>query len=443
MRIGLRHKSLLAAGMVAAALGTTPTQAMAANPEEPFDAVATISTCGGESLTIATRIKPTSAGAARSVRGASLRLRFEAAPLFGRSRKKRVDVGRTATARRSERFSGLVAQSYSGVVRYRWVRGSRTVESGLVRTRRAKAGRPRGRAFCSLRVGRRPRDTTPPVITPIPGDSGWKRGPLTVSFSVFDDLSGVALVVSRVDGGPFVSGRSTRIEGEGAHQVEYVARDAAGNQTQPATVTLRIDQNPPSAPSVTVPSGTTADGTPDIQWSPSSDSASGVAGYIVFVRDSNGAIVWSQNVPASSTGVTVGQQLGPGSYTAEVVAYDGAAPEAFTATGSSAFSVPAPGPGDPAPPPPPPDADGDGVADSGDNCPNDANPDQRNTDGANDGGDACDSDDDNDGSPDSEESAQGTDPLLRDTDGDGVEDGPDECPLIDPPTDANGDGCFP
>ena len=43
------------------------------------------------------------------------------------------------------------------------------------------------------------------------------------------------------------------------------------------------------------------------------------------------------------------------------------------------------------------DDDGDFIPDSQDNCPNDANPDQRNSDGAADGGDACDPDDDNDG----------------------------------------------
>ena len=61
---------------------------------------------------------------------------------------------------------------------------------------------------------------------------------------------------------------------------------------------------------------------------------------MVLVRDGNGAIVWSQDVPASApTAVTVGQELGPGSYTAEVIAYDSAAPEPFTATGTSAFAV--------------------------------------------------------------------------------------------------------
>ena len=49
--------------------------------------------------------------------------------------------------------------------------------------------------------------------------------------------------------------------------------------------------------------------------------------------------MWSQNTPASATAVTVGQTLASGDYTAEVVAYDGAAPSPFTATGTSAFSV--------------------------------------------------------------------------------------------------------
>lgn len=421
MRIGSHSKSLLAAAMVVAAWCVAPAPAMAAHRDEPFNALATISACGGQSLTIAARIEPASRDAARMVRRAKLRLRFEAAPLFGRSRKKReIDLGRSTSARRSERFSNLRAQSYSGIVRYRWVRGSRVVESGLVRTQRARAGGRRGKAFCSLRVGRRRADTTPPVIRPVPADSGWHRGPLTVNFFVFDDLSGVALVISRVDGGPFVRGRSTRIESEGPHQLEYIARDVAGNETQPATVTLRVDQNPPTTPAVTAPSGATSDNTPDIQWNASTDSASGVAGYVVVVRDSNGAIVWSQGVSASTTAITVGQALGPGDYTAEVVAYDGAAPQPFTSTGTSGFSVVAPLPGDP---PPPPDADGDGVTDSQDNCPSAGNADQANFDGDEEG-DACDSDDDNDGLAD----PQDPNDKSVDSDGDGFDDGVDPCP---------------
>ena len=327
---------------LAVAAVVLPGEAMAAKDDGPVRVVATIVACGGESLTIAADVAPTSSTADLGpVRRAHLRLKFEAAPLFGRMRKKReLDLGRTTSARRAERFSNLRAQSYTGIVRYRWVRGSRTVLSGIARTQKARVGGRRGKAACSIKVGRKPVDTQPPFIMPVPSDEGWKRGPLPVRFFVFDDLSGVALVVSRVDGGPFARGRATTISGEGSHTLEYAARDAAGNQTPVATVTLRVDEGAPSTPAVTAPAGSTTDTTPDITWNASSDSASGVAGYMVLVRDSGGAIVWSQDVPATAPrAVTVGQTLSVGSYTAEVVAYDGAGPDPFTATGTSAFSV--------------------------------------------------------------------------------------------------------
>ena len=59
------------------------------------------------------------------------------------------------------------------------------------------------------------------------------------------------------------------------------------------------------------------------------------------------------------------------------------------------------------------DSDGDGLVDHLDNCPDVANPEQRNTDGIKDGGDACDADDDNDLLPDSWELAHQMLPLNR------------------------------
>lgn len=57
-----------------------------------------------------------------------------------------------------------------------------------------------------------------------------------------------------------------------------------------------------------------------------------------------------------------------------------------------------------------PDSDGDGVTDTGDNCPIVANPTQLNTDGDTQG-DACDTDDDNDGVSDTVETTFGTNPV--------------------------------
>ena len=82
-----------------------------------------------------------------------------------------------------------------------------------------------------------------------------------------------------------------------------------------------------------------------------------------------------------------------------------------------------------------PDTDGDLIPDNADNCQSVANADQVNTD-SDTLGDACDPDDDNDGLSDTEEATLGTDPLLADTDGDGLDDGVDPNPLV---FDANGD----
>ncbi len=67
------------------------------------------------------------------------------------------------------------------------------------------------------------------------------------------------------------------------------------------------------------------------------------------------------------------------------------------------------------------DSDGDGVCDEVDNCPLIANPLQTDTD-FDTSGDACDDDDDNDGLSDVDEASYGTDPLLVDTDGDTLSD---------------------
>lgn len=454
--------------------------AVASHRVEPFDAVATIAACAGESLTVGFELEPSKreadrravARAVRRVRGARLRVRVEAAPLYGRTRSaKEVDFGRTTSARRFERFAELPAQTYTGVVRYRWVRGSRTVLSGLVRTRKGRAAGRRGRASCSLEVGKPPVDTRPPFILPVPFDGAWKRGPLNVFLYAVDDLSGVALVAWRVDSGPITRGRRVQIATEGVHQLTFIARDAAGNQTRPASVTLRVDTNPPTAPAIAAPSGTSTDPTPEIRWAASTDSASGVRSYIALVRNASGAIVWSKVVAAGGvTAATVADPLAPGQYTTEVYAFDGAGQRPFSSKDTSSFSVVSASSTTT-------DSDGDGHADTVDNCPFAANADQQNTGGGTAGdacedrdgdgdldaadnckdiansdqadidgdglGDVCD-DTDGDGLTDHAEITRTPEPTLYndpDTDDDGVNDRLDACPTTKPTLDVDGDGC--
>jgi hypothetical protein len=85
------------------------------------------------------------------------------------------------------------------------------------------------------------------------------------------------------------------------------------------------------------------------------------------------------------------------------------------------------------------DTDGDGVPDGVDVCPLVFDPGQENFDGDS-AGDACDDDDDNDGLFDGEEFLAGTDPLDPDTDDDGVIDGQDICPTVPDPGQQDFDG---
>jgi hypothetical protein len=84
------------------------------------------------------------------------------------------------------------------------------------------------------------------------------------------------------------------------------------------------------------------------------------------------------------------------------------------------------------------DSDNDGLLDGDDNCPQAANADQADLDG--DGlGDACDDDLDGDGFSNAQEESLGTDPRNVDSDGDGRQDGIDQCPTRA----GNENGCPP
>ncbi len=302
---------------------------------------ATISACAGTGLTITVAALP-SKGA--KVSRARLELQFTAVPERGAVRRgKWIAVGQKRSTVRSQRFGSLPAGPWAGSVRYRWRRGSKTVASGVARTEEATIGRASGRSACVLvddSAGVQQQiavDRDPPVLGVSPGpDQTWKRAPVTVSFAAFDSSSGIASVDYTVNGAPG-QGRSVTLSSEGEYDIRAVARDLAGNVSNEARTFVRIDETPPTTPTVVLPDHA-SDDTPRVQWSAATDARSGVQSYTVTVMN-GGQTVQSQQVGAGTLEATLGK-LANGSYTVRVTAFDGAqAPANSASSSTSALSV--------------------------------------------------------------------------------------------------------
>ena len=143
-------------------------------------------------------------------------------------------------------------------------------------------------------------DKTAPVTTPAisgtAGTNGWYRSPVTVSLTAGDNASGVAGIYYNVDSGPVtVSGNSASmaLSTDGIHTITYYAVDVAGNVESPKSLTVKIDQTPPSVTVAADPNkispnkklkavmitGTAADVT------------SGIATIAITVTDRSGTVV--------------------------------------------------------------------------------------------------------------------------------------------------------
>lgn len=107
-------------------------------------------------------------------------------------------------------------------------------------------------------------DRLAPVATVSTPASDWHHGPVTVTVGGHDATSGVATLRVQVDGGPAleVEPGPFAVAAEGEHLVSVVAVDAAGNESDPATTTVRVDGTGPAitfhqpADGSSVPEGT-------------------------------------------------------------------------------------------------------------------------------------------------------------------------------------------
>ncbi|HEX4668709.1 MAG TPA: hypothetical protein VH275_01870 [Solirubrobacterales bacterium] len=101
-------------------------------------------------------------------------------------------------------------------------------------------------------------DATRPTVALQGAPRGWANGPVRLTASAADGLSGMAAAgpngpftaiavdgaVPRADAG---DSAAATVSGEGSHRIAFYARDAAGNtgEESPAAVTVQIDESPP------------------------------------------------------------------------------------------------------------------------------------------------------------------------------------------------------
>jgi hypothetical protein len=311
------------------ALLVLPSAAHAAAP-----AVATISACGRDNIAVAGKVSLTGRSA-RKARGAVLQVRFQALPLFGLPHSADwKTVGKKTKASSQELFPGLPADNWVGVMSWRFKKGRKTVLSGLARSEALRVGRSKGRSSCTIAEGLKPVDKTPPALFILPSVDAWYHAPANVQLTASDDFSGVQSVRYGLDGGakqPIKNGSTFQIPDQGDHTVDAEATDVAGN-TGVLSAKVKVDGGPPSKPSLSRPFSVTQSATPQFTWSASTDSGSGMRGYVLTIRKaSDNSIVAFQVVGADTTSIPSPASLTDGeTYTATVTAVDNTADVPWT-----------------------------------------------------------------------------------------------------------------
>jgi hypothetical protein len=123
------------------------------------------------------------------------------------------------------------------------------------------------------------------------GSNGWYTSDVTVSLSVYDNLSGVAKTEYQVNNGDWITYTGfIPAFGEGIYKINYRSTDQAGNVEQVQTIEFKIDK---AAPSLTVQLDTTSIWPPNHKMVTihaalnSGDAASGVASVVLTSITSN------------------------------------------------------------------------------------------------------------------------------------------------------------
>ena len=188
-------------------------------------------------------------------------------------------------------------------------------------------------------------DTTPPTVSiTAPTNGATVSGTISVTANASDNV-GVASVQFQLDGAnlgaldttsPYSVSWNTTTASNASHQLKAIAKDAAGNSTTSAIVTLTVS-NTPDTVAPTVPGGVTASAISSSQislsWTASTDNV-GVTGYNIFrggvkVATAPGTSYQDAGLSAST------------SYSYNVSAYDAAGNTSGQSAGASATTQPA------------------------------------------------------------------------------------------------------
>jgi hypothetical protein len=129
-------------------------------------------------------------------------------------------------------------------------------------------------------------DPNPPVSVAIltggvVGENGWFRSAVTVRLRATDDVSGVAALYFRIDGAPWQNYSSILTIGEGAHLLEYFARDYADHVEMIHSLWVRVDGGAPKIVRLS-PTGVITTANVTISWN-ATDSVSGISRYELSV----------------------------------------------------------------------------------------------------------------------------------------------------------------
>ncbi len=187
-------------------------------------------------------------------------------------------------------------------------------------------------------------DTTPPTVSmTAPANGATVSGTISITANANDNV-GVASVQFQLDGAnfggldtasPYSVSWNTATSSNGSHTLRAIVKDAAGNSTTSASVTVTVSNGAPDTTPPSVPTGLTATAASSSQinltWTASTDNV-GVTGYNVF---RGGTKIGTSPNPSFQDGGLAAST----SFTYNVAAFDAAGNTSAQSAGASATTL--------------------------------------------------------------------------------------------------------